>query len=415
MLGVDTWVFWATAAVMGLVVAVVLWRAMQRGPAGDAPAAAYDLRVYRDQLTEIERDLARGVINIADAERLRTEISRRVLEADRTAKAPQAAVTSGQGSKVIMALVAVAVAGAFAIYWRLGAPGYPDMPLKARISMAEDIRLSRPMQTEAEAEAELPAARTDLEPQYRDLIEKLRKAVAERPQDLQGQELLARNEAGLGNYAAAYAAQQRVIALKAPQATSEDQAILAELMIFAAGGYISPEAEAALTAALTLDPKNGTARYYSGVMLAQTGRPDLAFSIWRGLLEDSAPTDPWTPALEAQIEDMAVRAGVRYALPSTQPGVGAPGPSAADMANAAEMSDEDRAAMIESMVTRLSERLASEGGTADEWARLIGAYGVLGKPERAAEIWTEAQVHFADRPEDLAQVRAAAVQAGVTE
>jgi cytochrome c-type biogenesis protein CcmH len=44
-------------------------------------------------------------------------------------------------------------------------------------------------------------------------MERLRTTVAERPDDVQGQRLLARNEAALGNYAAARAAQERVVAL----------------------------------------------------------------------------------------------------------------------------------------------------------------------------------------------------------
>jgi cytochrome c-type biogenesis protein CcmH len=75
--------FWIAAAGIGLAVTALLLLALLRGRADDAPAAAYDLRVYRDQLREVDRDLARGVIAPADAERLRTEVARRVLEADR--------------------------------------------------------------------------------------------------------------------------------------------------------------------------------------------------------------------------------------------------------------------------------------------------------------------------------------------
>ncbi len=55
----------------------------------------------------------------------------------------------------------------------------------------------------------------------------------------------------------------------------------------AAGGYVSPEAEAALSEVLRREPSNGRARYYTGLLYAQTGRPDLAFRVWRPLLEDS--------------------------------------------------------------------------------------------------------------------------------
>ena len=61
--------FWIAAAGIGLAVTALLLLALLRGRAGGEPAAAYDLRVYRDQLREVDRDLARGVIAPADAER----------------------------------------------------------------------------------------------------------------------------------------------------------------------------------------------------------------------------------------------------------------------------------------------------------------------------------------------------------
>ncbi|HEX9858619.1 MAG TPA: c-type cytochrome biogenesis protein CcmI [Paracoccaceae bacterium] len=409
----NDWLFWIVAGAMGLAVALILLAALRRGRAAEAPAAAYDLRVYRDQLSEIDRDLARGVIGRADADRLRTEISRRVLEADRAlaqASAPGAATK--RGGVVVGAVVLLVLAAAFWGYWRLGAPGYPDMPLKSRLAMAEDLRATRPGQALAEAEVPpaLPPAGADA--QYLDLMDKLRRAVAERPLDLQGQELLARNEARIGDFIAAYKAQAQVIALKDPAGTAEDHATLAELMILAAGGYISPEAEAALTEALRRDPANGTARYYSGLMFAQTGRPDLAFRLWQPLLAGSAPTDPWVPPLRAQIEEMARLAGVNYTLPPETEA--APGPSAADIEAAAEMTDEQRSEMIGGMVSQLNDRLAATGGTAEEWARLIGALGVLGETDRARAVWAEAQTRFAERPDDLALLQAAAERAGVT-
>ena len=79
------------------------------------------------------------------------------------------------------------------------------------------------------------------------------------------------------------------------------------------------------------------------------------------------------------------------------------------------MSQDDRQEMIRGMVDRLAERLGTEGGSPAEWARLIGALGVLGDTQRAAAIWAEAQTVFADVQGVLDQLRAAAIQAGVAE
>ena len=64
--------------------------------------------------------------------------------------------------------------------------------------------------------------------------------------------------------------------------------------------------------------------------------------------------------------------------------------------------------MIRGMVSRLSDRLATQGGSPAEWARLIRAYGVLGDPARAHAIADEAMQVFAATPEALAQIADAA-------
>jgi cytochrome c-type biogenesis protein CcmH len=105
------------------------------------------------------------------------------------------------------------------------------------------------------------------------------------------------------------------------------------MMILAAGGYVSPEAEAALVRGLELEPRNGTARYYAGLMYAQQGRPDLAFPIWRNLMAESTAEAPWLDPIRLQIEEVAALAGERVTLASCRSPVRppAPGPTAEQM------------------------------------------------------------------------------------
>lgn len=415
--------FWIIAVALGLFVGALLVLAAVRGRDAEEPAAAYDLRVYRGQMEEVERDLARGAVGPEDAERLRTEIGRKILEADR-ALSRAGTGTGARGSVgVVLAAVAATVAGALALYAWVGAPGYPDMPIGERIAMAKRAQETRPGQSEMAAQAAAnrpPLPQPDA--QYAQLMDKLRAAVASRPDDITGQSLLAQNEARLGNFDAAIAAQRQVIGLKGASVTAEDHAALADLMVMATDGYVSPEAEAELNKALALNPEDGTSRFYSGLMNAQTGRPDIAFGIWRRLLEKGPQDAPWVPMLRAQIGALAAAAGVDYApppAPGTAPGAGpfagGKGPTAADMANAADMTPEERQQMIRGMVDQLNDRLANDGGPAEDWARLIGALGVLGETDRAKAIYGEARGKFEGRPEDLAKLAAAAAQAGVAE
>ncbi len=408
--------FWIIAAALAIGTGLLLALAALRGRAGAEPPVSYDLRVYRDQLREIERDAGRGVIADGEAERLRAEVSRRILAADAQLRAGGA--TAGQpriagraGALVAMVLVAF---GGLALYAALGAPGYGDMPLAARIAASEDARAERLRQEAAEARfgpGEIaPPEGTSQE--HLELVEQLRKVVAARPEDQQGLRFLVRSEAALGRIVAARKAQEKLVALRGDAASATDHATLAELMIEAAGGYVSTDAAGVLRAALERDPRAPTVRFYLGVWHLQLGRPDLAFPVWRDLLEDSTPDAPWVPAIRAEIGEIAQRAGVRYTPPEESEGRG---PSAADMEAAGDMDPEARAAMIRGMVSRLSERLATEGGPPEDWARLINAYGVMGETAQARRIWTEARETFGGDARALGVLRTAAEAAGVTE
>lgn len=403
--------FWLIAILIAAFVAAILALTLWRARDNAAPAAAYDLKVYKDQLREVEKDLARGVISPEDAERTRLEISKRILEADKALQTGQdASVKTPTGTRVLALAAFVAVLGGSAgLYYTIGTPGYPDMPLQARKDAADRARANRLRQ--AEAEARIPPSPQQNDPRHEELVQNLRDVVAERPDDAEGLRLLASNEAALGNLKAAYTAQSKMISLLGEEATADDFAFMADMMILATNGYVSPEAEGAIDQALRKDPTEGSARFYLGLMYAQTGRPDFAFRIWSQLLAQSNADDPWVPAIQNGIEELAFRAGVDYTPPTLAPATR--GPSAEDMQAAQDMTAEEQADMIQGMVDGLSERLATEGGSPQEWAQLIRALGILGDTERASAIWAEAQQVFAENEAALSVIGAEANRAGL--
>ncbi len=407
-------VFWIIICALALAVSAILLRGAARGVAASDPAASYDLKVYRDQMAEVERDLARGIVNPEDAERTRTEIARRILAADSAAQNDpgEQPMVGTSGYVWGIAILALLVVGSVALYMRLGVAGYGDLALKDRITAAEQFRANRPSQADAEAglspEDLLPPLRSGDD--YESLVTQLRTVVADRPNDIQGLLLLSVSERNLGNYTAAHTALSRYIDLRGEETTSAEFAQLADLLIHAAGGYVSPEAEAAAALALQADPTNGTARYFQGLMLAQTGRPDQAFQIWDRQLRIGPAEARWIPPIQAQIDEMAARAGVNYVQPS--PG-GGRGPSSADIEAAGDLSASERIAMIEGMVSGLAERLSSEGGTVQDWARLITSLGVLGRTNDAFSVYQNAVQVFAEDPSAMDIINRAGDQAGV--
>jgi cytochrome c-type biogenesis protein CcmH len=382
-----------------VVVAVLLVWAMRRAPETVADGTSSDLAVYRDQLAEIDRDMARGTIGPDEAERLRAEIGKRVIEADRGRGARTSGGPSRAGGAAMALVLAAVLPGALAVYWTLGAPGYPDMALEARIAELDAGIAGRPTQ-EAEL-ATLGRARDTgadqrLQAEFAGISDP--EALRSRFQEaFEG-----------GDLHRAVRAQERLLALAGAEATSNDHANLALALVAEAGGYVSPEAEVALRASLQADMSNELSRYLVGEMFLQGGRYDQAFRFWRPLVEGGNPAAPWTASIRERIGEVAELAGVRYAVPD------APGPSAGDVAAAGEMSAEDRQAMIEGMVAQLSDRLATDGGTVEEWNRLIRSLAILERLPEAQAIYDEAKEKFQGRPAELSFLRLAAVETGLS-
>ncbi|HEU0223286.1 MAG TPA: c-type cytochrome biogenesis protein CcmI [Paracoccaceae bacterium] len=379
--------------------------------AGRAEArAAYDRRIYRDQLAELDRDLARGVLSAAEAEASRAEIGRRLLAADEAARREAAAGPAPRHASrwLALALILGGMAGALGLYGRQGSPELPGQPLAART----DIRPSQVVAEQMLREAGVPAAP---EPgpdaaEFVALVTRLKAVLADRQDDLRGHRLLAGALARLGQFADAHVVQARVIGLAGTSATAEDHADLAEYMIMATNGYVSPEAEAALAEALRRDPGLKPARYYAGLAMAQNGRPEAAYRLWAALLREGPADAPWIPAIREQIAPIAAALG----LPMPEPGAAPPAaPDAMEAVREAEPQAQE--AMIRGMVEGLADRLAREGGPPEDWAKLIRALGVLGERERARAIWQEAQARFGGTPGAMALLREAAMAAGVAE
>ena len=401
--------FWIIATGAALILAFFLFRTLVSPFPQDENET--QLAIYKDQLSEIERDEARGTLTQDVAQRLRTEVSRRILSADDAQKVAPKSMSPTEVAVVVAIVLVTLLGGGLWTYASLGVPGYDDLPRAERFARAAEMLENRA--TQDDVWNRLPAeVLNDAEGQYADLVKKLRETVEKRPDDIEGHRILVGVETGLENYRAALRAQQRILEIQGGQAQAQDFFEYGQLMIFASGMYVSPEAETALRAALARDPANEGALYYMGLMMMQNDRADVAFSTWRRLLNEGDPEAPWQQFIRQDIEEVAAMAGaVNFELPAPRLN----GPSAQDIEAASEMSAEDREEFIRSMIAQLSDRLATQGGSAAEWARLISSYGILGEVENAKVIWTEAQAVFGSDQAAMDQLRNAAKSAGAIE
>ncbi|MDE0851193.1 c-type cytochrome biogenesis protein CcmI [Yoonia sp.] len=395
--------FWIICFVLTCVVGLLVITPLIRPPEG--VAADPQVALYKAQLEEVDRDVARDVLDASEAEHAKTEIARRLLAAAGTGVVAREGPFN-RGAAIATAAVLLVLSGG--TYWQLGAPGYPDLPLKTRIANGDEFRANRPTQATAELSAPVPIA-PDHPADYIESVEKLRAIVPLRPDDAQGWELLAFHETQSRNYPAAAAAQARVNELKGDTATVEDLLKHADLLAAAADGYVSPQTEMIAREVLRLEPNNVAGRYYLGAMYDQTDRPDLAFRLWRGILESGAAETFHLALARRFVEDAAVRAGTNYTPPP------ATNVDLADALTDEDLDPEARDEMIAGMVAGLADRLATQGGPVNQWARLIIAYSVLGQTDDAREILVEAQDVFGASDEAIAILDEAATRAGLTQ
>jgi cytochrome c-type biogenesis protein CcmH len=337
---------------------------------------ASDVVIYRDQLHEIERDRASGTIGTAEADAARVEVSRRLLAAA-DAQAPPAAdpaLRLRHRRWTAVAAFVVIPLGAICVYLVLGSPNLPGQPLAQRFA--------------APADANSVAG----------LIARVETHLERNPDDGRGWDVVAPIYMRLGRFDDAIRAYRS--ALKLEGETADRQASLGEALAGAAGGVITTDAKGAFERALVLDKSNPRAQFYLGLAAEQDGRASEAVDRWQSLIAHAPADAPWL----AYVREALAR--VEPSRAQTQ-GSGAPagsGPSAQDVASAAEMPPSERDQMVRGMVERLAARLSADGSDVEGWLRLMRAYVVLGELGKARAAAADARRALASDPTKLHRI-----------
>jgi cytochrome c-type biogenesis protein CcmH len=351
--------------VFALMTAAAIFAVLLPLGLGDrAQAGGSETSVYKDQLAEIDRDVAAGLIGAAEAEAARVEIGRRLLAAaDPTRDPPMQSNTRLRRSAAVLSLVGLPIL-AVAVYLPLGSPGLADFPLVQR-SRAPDA--AQPLEA---------------------LVAQVEQHLEKNPTDARGWNVLAPVLGRLGRLDDAARAYRNAITYGGE--TADRRADLGEVIAAAAGGVVTAEAKAEFERARTLDADEAKANYFLGLAAEQDGRNADAASIWRAMLEKAPQDAPWRPLLEAAL--------TRVGVPT------APALSDGAMAAAKDMSESDRGAMIHGMVERLATRLKQNGDDVEGWLRLVRAYMVMGDRDKAKTALSDARQAVANDAERLRQL-----------
>src|SRR5215470_9361188 len=321
--------WFALALMTAAAVLAVLWPLSRRGR---ELRSGSDVAVYRDQLEEIERDRAAGLIADNEAAGAKVEVSRRLLAAADAPAAPAsntAAATRRRRAVAVAALVALPL-GAVGIYLALGSPLLPDQPLTARLAEA---RANQSMES---------------------LIAQVEAYLTQRPDDGRGWEVIAPVYLRLGRFDDAVKARRNALRLNGDNA--EREAALGEALVFGANGVVTAEAKSAFEKAVALDATHVQARYFLGLAAEQDGDRTRAAATWRTLIETAQPGAPWVDFVRGALARVEGAGGASAGAAVAGGGAGS-GPSEEQVAASSELSPEQRKLMIQSMVDRLAERL----------------------------------------------------------
>ncbi len=357
----EIWI--AAASLIGLV-SFALLRTLSR--AGPEPAiTGGDAAFYHSQIAEIERQAKAGMLGAPEAEAARAEAARRLIAAHSAQRAPAAAAPGRRNGAALAVLVALP-ALSLPAYLRYGSPALPAQPLAQRQQQSPET---------------LDIANA---------IARIEAHLAKNPENGQGHAVVAPVYMKTGRFADAARAFEA--ALRLAGETAARQADLGEAVMFREQGVVTQAAKAAFARALALDARQQKARYYLGLAASQDANAAEALSYWKPLLDEASE-----PALRERLTAEITRL---ESLP-------------AGGAAIAALPEADRNAAIRGMVERLEQRLAAEGGQADEWLRLVRALGVLGQRGRAEAALQRAGAALKEDAAALAQLQAAAIELGL--
>jgi cytochrome c-type biogenesis protein CcmH len=340
-------IFWIITALLTAVASIaVMYPFLRKQKA--AADSEHDLAVYRDQLSELENEVKRGLISKEDAAEARAEIGRRILKLTTSADAANEGQRLGSSGRLIAAAGILAIPLiSWGLYSYLGSPGVPAMPLAQRL--------------------ESDPARASVE----ELIGRAETHLASNPQDVKGWETLAPVYMRLGRFQDAARAFSQLIALQGPSA--DTQAMLGEALVGTTGGIVTADAVAVFEKALALDAKEPRARFFIGLARAQEGKLADARTVWNEMVADLPASSPWHSVAQEALSGSA--GNDQAAAGSTESAAAEPVPDNAD----------GQMEMIEGMVAGLDARLRDNPNDPEGWQRLIRSYIVLQRKDAAQD------------------------------
>jgi cytochrome c-type biogenesis protein CcmH len=256
-------VFWSIAAVMMMVaLAFVLPPLMRTRKVSAVSRDDLNTKVIKEQLAELEYDLASGKLDQTQFDAARKDLERELLYDLDADNKLQTATSEHGGRWITLVLIPAIPACAILLYQLMG-----SVELIDRISLAHTAS-SQQAQQQAQQVASID-----------EMVARLAARLEQQPDDLKGWTMLARSYTILKRYSEAEVAYENVLRLSDENAAA--MADYADAMVMANGGTFTDKAGALLTRALELEPGNIKALWLAGHWKNQSGAYAEALEYWQ--------------------------------------------------------------------------------------------------------------------------------------
>ena len=386
---------WPVLTILCSVVAVALSYPLIRRFESASQRNQREAAIYESQLAEVQTDKAAGNISETDAELAKGEIQRR-LAAVQKATETQRPVRPTWRVIALASTAGLLILGSVNLYMLLGRPDLNAMPSAPAAASQEtgDISLVQPVSATPADQAAAASGG-----QVNDMVARLAERLKKEPGDAEGWRMLGWSYFNLQAYAQSAEAYKKAIALD--PSNMDYKSSYAEALVQAADGSVTPEAQKLIAEVLASDPKEFRARFYRALASEQAGNQEVALDQWLALLQDAPPEARWREDVKARIADLGKATGrdvsAALALPSLPP---------AQQTEPLSQSDKD--AMVDGMISKLAQKLAANPKDRDGWAMMIRSLTVRGDKAGADKALADALAIFKDDPETMAGLKAVA-------
>ena len=271
--------FWTVGAVIAAAALLLLLRPLLFSRSGQTLSRRdVNVSIYRDQLRELESDLAAGKLAQADYDRARGELEARLLE---DVAVPDASPARRGTRPVLLVLVTVLPVAALGLYLVIGSPAA--------------------LSPQADPHAAVSAGQIEA------MVERLAAKMRENPEDPDGWKLLGRSYSVLGRFADAADAYAKA-AVRAPR-DAQLLADFADALAMARGQSLEGEPEKLVHRALEIDPNNMKALALAGTIEFNRRQFAAAAGYWKRMLPQVEPGTEDARIIQSNINEALQMAG----------------------------------------------------------------------------------------------------------